>query len=315
MIFETIKAAGETPRSIIFGTDWWTDCDDVAALDLLLKAHRYGLIDLKAIGINSVMKYSAPSLRAVCEQYGLGGIPIGLDSRARRKGSFCLYQKTLAAFCSPGFSNSDCPEAYKLYRSTLASLQGKAVIVDVGFPQIIMELLQSRPDESSDLDGIELVKEKVSEIILMGGRWDKNPGREYNFFAYKLNREAAAYICEHCPVPLTFLGYEVGKDVVTGGKAVPGLTGIAYAAHLSRGGRPSWDPMAALFSIVGDAEKAGYRRIRGKAAVDPKSGQNRFEACDSGNHSYLVKEKEACFYKDQIDEILMTDELLEGRDA
>ena len=26
------------PRRIIFGTDWWTDCDDVAALDILLGA-------------------------------------------------------------------------------------------------------------------------------------------------------------------------------------------------------------------------------------------------------------------------------------
>ena len=70
---------------------------------------------------------------------------------------------------------------------------------------------------------MQLVKDKVSEVVLMGGRWDKTTGREYNFFAYKLNREAAAFICEHCPVPVTFLGYEVGKDVVTGGKEVPGL--------------------------------------------------------------------------------------------
>lgn len=309
MIFEEIKADRDKPTEIIFGTDWWTDCDDVAALEILLKAHKAGLIDLKAIGVSSVMRYSAPSARAVCEEQGLGEIPIGLDTSAARKGVFCLYQKKLASFCGSGFTNAACPEAYRLYRKILASSQGNAVIVDVGFPTIIMELLASGPDEYSDLTGVQLVESKVSEIVVMGGRWDKQSGREYNFCAYQRNREAAAYLCEHCPIPLTFLGYEVGKSVITGGKDVPGLTGTAYAAHFSPKGRPSWDPMTALFAVVGDAEKAGYRRVSGTALVDPKTGKNSFEAFDGGTHSYLVKEKEDRFYQQQIDEILLTESI------
>ena len=202
MIFEEIKADRKKPIALIFGTDWWTDCDDVAALDILLKAHRHGLIDLKAVGVSSVMRYSAPSVKAVCEQQGLGDIPIGLDTSAERKGVFCLYQKKLASFCGSGFTNADCPEAYKLYRSVLASLPEKAVIVDVGFPTIIMELLASGPDEYSELNGMRLVESKVSEIIVMGGRWDKKAGREYNFFAYKRNREAAAYADPHTTITI-----------------------------------------------------------------------------------------------------------------
>ena len=308
MFLEEIKAERTKPIDVIFGTDWWTDCDDVAALDILLKAHRRGLIDLKAIGVSSVMRYSAPSVKAVCERQGLGGVPIGLDTSAERRGLFCLYQKKLASFCGAGFSNADCPEACKLYRKALASLPEKAVIVDVGFPTILMALLASGPDEYSDLNGIQLVERKVSEIIVMGGRWDKQSGREYNFCAYKRNRRAAAYLCEHCPVPLTFLGYEVGKTVITGGKTAPGLTGTAYAAHLSPRGRPSWDPMTALFAIVGDAAKAGYQRVFGAASVDPQTGKNSFAVRDGGSHSYLVKEKEDRFYQRQIDEILSATE-------
>ena len=304
MTFDEIKKNRENPINVIFGTDWWTDCDDVAALELLLKAHQHGLIDLKAIGVSSVMRYSAPSVKAVCEQYCLGDIPIGLDTGAVRRGLFCLYQKKLAAHCKIGFTNADCPEAYRLYRKTLVSLSGKAVIVDVGFPTILTELLASDPDEYSEMDGIRLAESKVSEVVVMGGRWDKQTGREYNFCAYKRNREAAAYLCGHCPVPLTFLGYEAGKSVITGGRDVPGLTGVAYGAHFSPKGRPSWDPMTALYAIVGDAAKAGYRKIHGVASVDPETGKNSFGAFDSGKHSYLVKEKEDQFYKDRIDEIL-----------
>ncbi len=299
----TAETKEKTP-CIIFGTDWWTDCDDVAALDILLGAHKRGRIDLKAIGVSSVMRYSAPSVKALCEQHGLDGIPIGIDKGARRKGFFCMYQKKLASYCKSGFTNGDCPEAYKLYRSVLSSVPEKALIVDVGFPQIILELLQSGADEYSESSGMQLVEDKVSEIILMGGRWDKNPGREYNFCAYRANREAAAYICRHSPVPLTFLGYEAGKDVITAGKGVYGLTGIAYAAHCSSGGRPSWDPMTAVYAIIGDADKAGYKKVWGRAEVDPKTGKNRFEANANGKHSYLVKEKEDAFYKSQIERLL-----------
>ena len=306
MMFDEIKTDREKPIPLLFGTDWWTDCDDVAALALLLKAHKADLIDLKAVGVSSVMRYSAPSVKAVCGEQGFGDVPIGLDKSAERRGLFCLYQKKLTASCGSGFTNTDCPEAYQLYRSVLASLPGKAVIADVGFPTILAELLASGPDEYSGLTGVQLVESKASEVVVMGGRWDKKTGREYNFCAYKQNREAAAQLCERCPVPLTFLGYEVGKSVITGGKNVPGLTGTAYAAHLSPKGRPSWDPMTALYAIVGDAGKAGYRRVSGTASVDPKTGQNSFIACDGGRHSYLVKEKEDRFYKEQIDEILRT---------
>ncbi len=303
-VFDEIKAERARPTDLIFGTDWGTDCDDVSALHILLKAHNRGLINLRAIGVNSVMRYSAPSVKALCEQEGLGDIPIGLDTKARSRGVLCLYQKKLAAFCGSGFTNADCPEAWRLYRRVLASLPGKAVIADVGFPQIIAELLVSGPDEYSPLTGMDLVENKVSEIVLMGGRWDKKTGWEYNFFANKLSREAAAYLCERCPVPLTFLGYEAGKTVIACGSTAPGLTGLAYAAHRSPRGRPSWDPMTALYAVIGDAGKAGYRKVRGKARVDLKTGRNRFTACEGGRHAYLVKEKEDRFYKNQIEEIL-----------
>ncbi|MBR0509602.1 MAG: hypothetical protein IJK40_07410 [Clostridia bacterium] len=54
-----------------------------------------------------------------------------------------------------------------------------------------MELLRSGPDEYSDLGGTQLVESKVSEVVIMGGRWDKKAGMEYNFCAYRLCREAA----------------------------------------------------------------------------------------------------------------------------
>ena len=73
MIFEGIKAKRETPTPMIFGTDWWSDCDDVAALAILLKAHKHGLIEAqKALVENSDVLAAAHTtyadLQAAAEQ-------------------------------------------------------------------------------------------------------------------------------------------------------------------------------------------------------------------------------------------------------
>ncbi|MCR5484519.1 MAG: hypothetical protein K6F09_02880 [Clostridiales bacterium] len=292
-------------RDLIFGTDWWTDCDDVAALDILLKAHKKGMINLRCVGINSVMEYSAASVDALCESEGVF-VPIGVDKSAVRDGNECKYQKALASYSTKKPSISDCPDAYKLYRKALSESKGGAVIVEVGFPQIIAELLRSPPDEISPLDGKSLVSEKVSEIRLMAGRWDTPNGREYNLCAYPVNAEAGSYICENSPVPLVFLGFEVGYEVITG-KDLPseGLVGLSFELkNGSRRGNPSWDPMTALAAVIGDDEKAGYRRVYGKASVDPGTGENNFTEDENGSHCYLIKTMPDEYYATEIDKIL-----------
>ena len=51
-------------REFIFGTDWWTDCDDLAAMRILLRAHKKGEIKLLGVGINACMDKSVASLDA-----------------------------------------------------------------------------------------------------------------------------------------------------------------------------------------------------------------------------------------------------------
>jgi len=289
--------------NIIHGTDWWTDCDDITALRVLCRAHKEEKINLLCVGINSVMEYSAPSVSAFTEDDGVT-VPIGVDFSAVRDGENCKYQKALAAFPHSVKSNDECMEAWKLYRKTLAELNGKADITEVGFPQIIMQLLKSGPDEFSPLTGMELVKEKVNKIWLMAGRWDREPGHEYNLTAYPQCCEAGNYICENSPVPLVFLGFEIGWGVITGGSLRDGdVMKEAFIAHGSAEGRHSWDPMLVTAAITQNLEQAGYEEIRGKAFVDPKTGENYFTPGE-GNHGYLVKIKENSFYEDIINTII-----------
>ena len=303
-VFDEIKKTRTEPVNLIHGTDWWTDCDDIAALRLLLRAHKAGIIRLLGIGINSVMEYSAPSVSAFCEYDGVT-VPIGVDKTALRDGKGCRYQELLAGYPHPVRSNEDCPEGWRLYRRLLAELDGKADITEVGFPQIIMQLLQSGPDELSPLSGMELVKEKVNRLWLMAGKWDVPDGKEYNLSAYPVCSEAGDYLCRVSPVPITFIGHEVGTDVITG-ENVPEDDPLrrAFVSHGSKDGRCSWDPLTVLTAIINDEALSGYGVVQGYARVDPTTGCNNFTPDPEGPHRYVTQIHPGQWYADRINALL-----------
>ena len=137
----------------------------------------------------------------------------------------------------------------------------------------------------------------------MAGKWDEVHGKENNFARNNRSREAGSYFCRNCPVPVTFLGWEVGYDVITGANlAQDDILYQALCDHGSSRGRSSWDPMLVLLAIIGDEKKAGYDVVRGLAAVDPSTGENCFCASAEGLHVYVVKNQDNDYYQDTIHE-------------
>ena len=289
-------------RRFILGTDWWTDCDDAVALRMLTRAHRAGEIRLLGIALNGCMPYSVASMRGFLLADGVSEMPIGIDLDGTDFGGEPPYQKRLAEDFAPTVENTDAEDAVRLYRRLLAASDGGVELVEIGYMQVLANLLRSEGDDLSPLDGSSLVREKVSRIWMMAGKWDKDGERENNFCRNLRTSEASAYICENCPVPITFLGWEVGVGVISGGK-------VDHSDHLyrvlcdhgSEKGRHSWDPMLVLLALVGDPTAAGYDTVRGTASVDAPTGANCFQKDETGNHAYVVKTMPDAFYADAID--------------
>ncbi len=289
-------------RHFILGTDWWTDCDDAVAIRMLARAHQSGAIHLDGIVINACMEDSVPSLDGFLCLEGCENIPLGLDPAANDFGGNPPYQKRLAPFAQAYPANTDAKDAVKLYRELLAGATAPVEMVEIGYLQAFVALLQSGADEISSKTGMELVKEKVSKCWVMAGKWDADGEKENNFCRNERSRLAGALFCEKCPVPVTFLGWEVGFDVISGSRLAPeDHLAKALSDHGSPNGRSSWDPMLVLLALVGDAEKAGYSTVSGNARVDAQTGQNYFIPAANGPHSYVVKQKENAFYADMID--------------
>jgi len=292
-------------RNFILGTDWWSDCDDAVALRLLTRAVRKKQIRLLGVGINACMEYSAASLKGFLKADGIEDVPIGIDLRAVGFHGKTAYQKRLAEDFCPDGKNTDAEDAVRLYRRLLASLDGKAEILEIGFLQVAAALLKSEADDISDKTGMELVREKVDKFWVMAGKWDEDGGLEHNFCLNEHTRAAGKEFCELCPVPVTFLGFEIGNTVITGA-GLPETDPLkrVLADHGSAAGRFSWDPMLVLLALTGDEAAAGYDTVRGTASVDADTGANHFVPDGAARHAYVVKKQPDGWYAEQINSLL-----------
>ncbi len=292
-------------RRFIVGTDWWTDCDDAVAMRVLARAHKRGEIELLGISIDACMDVSATSLDGFLTREGVLDIPIGVDLESTDYGGRAPYQQRLSKYASRFEKNEDAEDALRMYRRLLAQSEGNVEIIEVGFLQVLAALLESEGDDISPLSGIELVKSKVSKFWIMAGKWDEDGGKENNFARTWRACRGAHTFCEKCPVSVTFLGFEVGVNIKTGGNLKPG--DVLYDVlqdHRAFNGRDSWDPMLALLAITGDEEKAGYRVVRGMASVEAETGFNHFAESADGPHVYVVKRFEDDYYKNAINELI-----------
>jgi hypothetical protein len=154
-------------------------------------------------------------------------------------------------------SNDDAPDAVDVYRRVLAGEEdGSVVIVSVGYLTNLRDLLASKPDTISPLDGPALVRRKVSRWVCMGGRYpaERDPGVWGNF---KPDPSSAVIAARDWPGPLYFTG--LGGDIGTGSRLneTPANSPVrrVYKLYLGeRKTRPSWDPIGVLFAVRRDAD-------------------------------------------------------------
>ena len=162
-------------------------------------------------------------------------------------------------------------------------------------------MLQSPLDDISEKSGVELMKEKVSEIWIMAGKWDEEGVVENNFVRNRRAREAAENVCRLCPVPITFCGFEVGVDVITGDELDENdYLYRGMLEHGSRHRRNSCDPMLVELAITEDGAVPRYDVVKGTASVDRITDVNCFEKTDTGNHQFVVRKYPIDCYKKKI---------------
>jgi hypothetical protein len=273
---------------LLFDTDIGADCDDVMALAYLVYARRNLGLDIKAISISNGTPYAVSAVRAFFEDLG-EEIP-NIASPAGEVKTYDGYCKLICERFGSVKEPMAAENAVTVMRKALVESEN-AVICAVGAFTNVAALLNSKPDGISSLDGVSLVREKCSKVVLMAGIFDKNTDRvEWNVH---LDVAATQSVVKLCPVPLYFLPSETGIGILTGAPAIAkyGDRTPLSASFLSRrdvresGTRPSWDPASAVYAIEGCRDFL-EESDNGTILVSDE-GKTSFEPFENGKHRII----------------------------
>lgn len=290
---------------IIYDTDMGPMTDDVSAIAML-----HALADMgEAEVLATVASNRHPTIAQVIDvfntYYGRPNVPIGVPGgiavEIKDAPKVCCYggwtNWIINNYPSDIRSNDVVPTAVEVYRKVLSEQpDNSVVVVTVGFMTNLSELLISRPDEYSDLNGKELVKKKVKKLVSMAGTFTgdvidpKGPDKEYNVY---MDAKAAKHAFEEWPTEIIFSGFALGMKVKSGGPLVKS-TEIKNSPvqdvkrMVSSGDSGGSFDQTAILAAVYDVEEF-FDLVPGRITLE-WDGVNGWD--NSGSGHYYLKEKE-----------------------
>lgn len=311
-----VRLAPVKMTRIVLDTDMDTDCDDVGALATLHALANSGEAEIVAVVCDIPNPSCARCVQAINTWCGRPNIEVGLiaigDSQTNprferyrktrqgfveRKGA-PLYVDQIASEWSARLASHPVKDAVQLYRTKLAMAADNSIVVcAVGLLTALSELLNSGPDGTSPLSGVELVERKVKKLVTMGlGAFPAG----HDKWNWKMDTVAAGHVIRDWPTQLAVS--QVGEIITTGerlGKETPPGNPIRKAYELwhngAAGNRSSWDQVAVLYAVrsVDDCfEETGGHRIEYNAST----GEHFWKPLGEGpEHIHLklsVSEKE-----------------------
>lgn len=296
------------PVKVILDTDIDSDVDDVGALAMLHTFADHGAVDILGVIVTSDDRHAPLCADAINQHFGRPDIPIGVQRGIKLK-SFSKYTRKISEEYDHSLSSYDKAEAATgLYRRLLASQpDSSVVIITIGHLSNIRNLIESGPDEYSDLTGKALIKKKVTFWSAMGGRFPE--GREANF--YRPDPASTGIAVEQWPVDVVFAGWEIGNEIMTGGQYLKKTLSEenpvwrAYQLFNNFEGRQSWDQAAVLYAVSPFRKEYWKVNAEGRVQVND-DGSNRWLAGQKSHHSHLVKKMDP----DEIAKII--DALMSG---
>jgi len=299
------------PIKVILDTDMGSDCDDVGALALL---HAYADLEkaeiLACIYSSGKIPFGAGIIDAINTYYGRKNIPVGayqkndfgdpvdkMNAEKLAKDTIQYHHKIIY--------NTDAIEQTILNRKVLAAQKDHSVVyITIGHTKGLYELLNSKADTISSLNGFDLLRKKVSKWVALGALRanSENYSKDWNFFS---NETAiyTKYLIEHFPSPIHFIN--AGSNVMTGKSLMNTTNGNiikdTYKNWLWKvekktliDQRHSWDLAAVYYAINGegkyfDPKKAGeleFDIIKGYQWRNDEKKSNQFYIHQKENTNY-----------------------------
>lgn len=281
------------PKKIILDTDLCGDCDDVGALAILLNLDRLGYAKTLAVTYCLGNPWGSDFIQHTLDWFGRNDIPYGKLTDY----TFANYPVHDERFIRPYFQQFPRKERYpapwdaiRLLRRTLANNGGAKDITlcSIGGLHNIGLLFTSGPDDISPKTGAELMAENLCEVVIMMGNFAHPEQGECNA---GYDKPAGKHFLAHCPVPITFAGFEVGVHLMTGAPSEfqqPGHP-VRESYRIREKGafvRNSWDPVTVYYAVMGTQ---GLWRHSDPCTVALHMDDASLRITAGGIHRYLIQ--------------------------
>ncbi len=275
-------------------TDIGNDVDDLGALALAHVFADRGEAELLGIGINMDDPRAAPAVAAVNAFYGRPGIPIGVLDPGPGP-----FRYTYAHLLADRFGDDTPPlaPAADLLRATLDAAEPASVtIVSIGMHDNLVAVLDQP-------GGRAAIERAVARTVVMAGTFPE--GEEFNL---TFRPHQALRFVREWPLPIEFLGFEVGEPVISGrgidwSDADRNPVAIAYDYYNGPGeGRPSWDPLTIDLAVSGIG--GPYALSEPGTLVLDDGARNTWHADATGRHRYVVPLKGSDALAARVDAML-----------
>lgn len=315
-------ARAAAPVTVLLDVDLAEDVDDAGALAVLHALANRGEATILGVLVSSRNEHVVPCLDAINTWYGRPNVPIGYqrglqygyrNTKDAGRDVPSQYAEPVArAFPHDLARSSDAPDAALLARRLLASQPDRSVtVVTVGFLTNLRDLLDSRPDEHSPLDGEALVKQKVKEWVCMGGKFPDGQfpggGGEYNVM---WDTAASVRAINDWPTPVIFSGFEIGARIKVGSRLreTPEANPVraCYQHYNGLTDREAWDLTAVLYAVRGASNywtlsDPGHCLMHARVT----HGYNSWIPAPGRSHRYLIEALPPAQMAKVLDELLL----------
>lgn len=300
----------DKPVSIILDTDIGPDFDDVGAITILHAMARKGEAKLLATVADNKYEGIAAVLNVFNTYWGEPDIPIGVpkDWAVDMSDPQHWSDTILAKYPHQIDSNVQAPDATEVYRKVLAAQPDHSVtIISIGFLTNLGNLLKSKADGYSPLNGLQLVKEKVKLLVSMAGAYPS--GKEFNM---DHDSVASKEVFENWPTKVILSGFEIGERIKTGLPLIhngsihhdPAKDVFRISIPMDpmdSAGRMSWDETTTLVAVRGYEP---YFTLHPGRVVVHDDGSNSWNDHGKGQY-YLVQKESPEKVADVIDRLMM----------
>ena len=285
-------------KKVILDTDMGVDCDDCVALGLLLNKHVNKECEVLCVTASSARDGATATIKAICDYYDVE-VEVGAMAQPKLP---CDEINTYATAVKTKYNTPDSSvDAVKLIRKTLTASSEKVTFIAIGPLVNVRRFLESQGDEISTKTGMELAKEKIGALYIMGGSFIEN----YDFLGMKSEElfpewnilqdvESAQIVADTFPNEIYFVpweaGFEVFSDINDGDNPVwYGMHAYARSQGYKEEGfkRDSWDPVTCLLATQDCSNYFEFSKP-GKVTISDK-GITTYTECDGKARITLLK--------------------------